>query len=152
MAKKDKKADPALKERLEREAKEREDARAAAGNSKPHKTAAQMRESAERRKNKNLKSNLAKAASEVAALMNVARAAGAEASEAAAEASRAAAEASRAAAAARFASSKNASRKLISSMKYKERFHKNRPHHGENPLFGESKRLGGGRKTRKNKY
>jgi hypothetical protein len=111
-----------------------------------------MRESAERRKNENLKRNLAKAASEATALMNAARAAGEDASHAAAEASRAAAEASRAAAAARFASSKKASRKLMESMKYKERFHRNRPTHGENPTFGEagSEIKKGGRKTRKN--
>ena len=158
MPKKEKKADPALKARLEREAAERNAAKA--DNSKPVKTAAERRESAERKRQESVERALEKERKELSAMMNLARKAGEDASKAAAEASAAAAEASRAAAAARIASSKKANARVTKYMENTRRFYASNGRsaaHGKTLQEGNSGIGGilgkkrGGRRTRKNR-
>jgi len=158
MPKKEKKAPAGLKERLEREAAERNAAKAA--NSRAVKTAAERRESAERKRQESVERALKKEREEAIALLNVARAAGEEASKAAAEASAAAAEASRAAAAARMASQKKVNAKFLKHIENTRRFYASNGRaasHGKTLKEGNSGIGGilgkkhGGRRTRKNR-
>jgi len=158
MGKKPVKVNLAMKARLEAEAAERNAAKAAKaanGNSGvKHKTAAEMRASAERKQRESNEAAAKIQRDEMAALVlsDEAREAAKAASDAAAAASSAAASAARAMAAARIAQDKLAAKKASQRYNYSRKFHRNNPKHGQVQELSERELASmkrGGRRTRR---
>ena len=163
MTKKAVKVDHALKARLEAEAAEREAKKAekaaeGASSGVKHKTAAEIRASAERkeREQNEAKAKAKRNQDRAIVLSPEARAAAEKASAAAASASAAAAAAARAATAARIAQEEADSLAVSRRYSRSARFHRNYPTHGkvqelsEHELASMAKKHGG-RRTRRNR-
>jgi hypothetical protein len=162
MGKKAVKVDHALKAKLEAEAAEREAKKAEkAAEGVPevkHKTAAEIRASAERkeREQNEAKAKAKRNEDKAVVLSDEARAAAEAASEAAAHAAAAAASAARAAASARIAREEADSRAALRRHSRSAKFHKNNPTYGkvqelsERELASMAKKRGG-RRTRRNR-